>query len=324
MPIDTSSDLQAQYEAATGGAGLVDLSERGKVEVAGPDAAEYLQGQITNDVEALSPGQGCYAAMLTPKGRIVSDARVLVRADDSIWLDVEEVALAATLRELRTYKIGRQVEIHDRSDECALLSLVGGHSQEIARAAAGDTLPASEHGTREVEIGGRDVVVAKTAFGFDLFCASTDKDSVHATLVTAGATPVGERAIDLVRIEAGVPRFDVDMSSDNLPGEAGIVDRAVSFTKGCYVGQEPVARMFHKGHPNRHLRGLRLSQPAAIGAVLTYSGREVGHIGTIGVSPKHGPIALAIVRKEAEPGSELAVEGSDARATVVELPFGGN
>jgi folate-binding protein YgfZ len=125
----------------------------------------------------------------------------------------------------------------------------------------------------------------------------------------------------LVRIESGRPLLGTDMSEDNFPGEAGIVERAVSFTKGCYVGQEPVARMFHRGHPNRHLRGLRLSEPAATGTPLFAGDREVGHVTSVSVSPVYGPIALAMLRREVEPGSEVSVGVGGPPAAVVELPF---
>ena len=126
----------------------------------------------------------------------------------------------------------------------------------------------------------------------------------------------------MVRIEAGTPRFGAEMSAETMPAEAGIVERAVSFTKGCYIGQEPVARLHYKGRPNRHLRGLELSAPAAAGASLRLGEKEVGRIGSACVSPARGPIALAIVRREAEPGAELAVGEDGVTARVVDLPFG--
>ncbi len=126
----------------------------------------------------------------------------------------------------------------------------------------------------------------------------------------------------MLRIEAGTPRFGAEMSAETMPAEAGIVERAVSFSKGCYIGQEPVARLHYKGRPNRHLRGLELSAPAAPGASLRLGEKEVGRIGSAALSPARGPIALAIVRREAEPGSELAVGEDGVTARVVDLPFG--
>jgi folate-binding protein YgfZ len=135
-----------------------------------------------------------------------------------------------------------------------------------------------------------------------------------------GVESVSEEAAECLRIEAGRPRLGYDMDADTIPQEAGINDRAVSFTKGCYVGQETVARLFYKGKPNRHLRGLRLEEPAERGAELRLGEKVVGRLGSTCVSPRLGPIGLALVRREAEPGSRVLVGGADAE--VVELPFG--
>ena len=137
----------------------------------------------------------------------------------------------------------------------------------------------------------------------------------------AGATPVSEPAVEIVRVERGRPRYGADLDDTTIPQEAGLNERAVSFTKGCYVGQETVARLFYRGKPNRHLRGLRLSEPAEVGSELKLGERVVGRISSSVVSPTHGPIALALVRREAAIGETIDVEGG-ATAEVVELPFG--
>ena len=138
------------------------------------------------------------------------------------------------------------------------------------------------------------------------------------------AVAVGPEAVEILRIEAGTPRFGAEMTTETLPAEAGIVEDAVSFTKGCYIGQETVARLHYKGRPNRHLRGLRLGAPVLPGSPLRLGDKEVGRVGGACVSPAFGPIALAILRREAEPGADLAVgEGEDGvTARVVDLPFG--
>jgi folate-binding protein YgfZ len=136
---------------------------------------------------------------------------------------------------------------------------------------------------------------------------------------TVDLPEVSEEVAEIVRIERGRPRLLLDMDSSTMPQEAGINERAVSFTKGCYVGQETVARLHYRGRPNRHLRGLRLSGPAEHGEPVTLGEKQVGTVGSAAVSPAHGPIALALVRREAEPGTEVSVSG--APATVVELPF---
>jgi tRNA-modifying protein YgfZ len=166
------------------------------------------------------------------------------------------------------------------------------------------------------------VVAVRTNLGIDLIADGDQAADLRERLLASGAQPVSLDAAEVVRIETGRPRHGLDMTEDNLPAEAGIVERAVSFTKGCYVGQEPVARMHYKGHPNRHLRGLRLSEQANSGTALFASGKEVGRVTSRALSPALGPIALALVRREVSPGEEVSVGEAGPAATVVELPFG--
>jgi folate-binding protein YgfZ len=323
MPASTTS-IEEQYTALRERAGLVDRDDRGHIDVTGPDAAEFLQGQVTNDVEALEPGTGCYAAMLTPKARIVADMRIFRRSPDELWIDTPADALDVVLRDLRMYKIGRQVEIADRTGERSVLSLTGPAAREFAGEALGGNvlLPdLAEHSFTETGAAGRTLLVAATDTGIDLLGARETIDETARVLAAAGAEPVSAEAAEVLRIETGRARLGADMSEETLPGEAGIVDRAVSFTKGCYVGQEPVARMYHRGHPNRHLRGLRLATPAEPGTPLLAGDKEVGRVTSVATSPRLGPIALGIVRREVEPGDEVRVGPDGPAATVVELPF---
>jgi folate-binding protein YgfZ len=145
--------------------------------------------------------------------------------------------------------------------------------------------------------------------------------TLRTALLEAGAVEIADQAAEVLRVEQGIPRHGVDMGPDNLPGEAGIVERAVSFTKGCYVGQEPVARMHHRGRPNRHLRGLRLDAPVTAGEPLFAGEREVGRLTSAVDSPRLGPVGLGIVRKEVEPGERVTAGAGGVGATVVELPF---
>jgi tRNA-modifying protein YgfZ len=310
-------ELDAQYRQLREECGLLDRSERGKLVISGGEAAEYLQGQLTNDVEVLAPGDGQYAALLDRKGHMQADMRVLRISSEEIWIDTEPEAHAAALRHLEMYKIGREVAVADLTAERAILSLIGPRSVEMAGTAA---LP--EHANETVRIGGVDCLAVGTADGIDLIAKSGDAERLRDALTGAGAVEVGPEAAEVLRIEAGTPRFGAEMSAETMPAEAGIVERAVSFTKGCYIGQEPVARLHYKGRPNRHLRGLELSAPSDAGAALRLGEKEVGRIGSACVSPARGPIALAIVRREAEPGAELAVGEDDVTARVVDLPFG--
>jgi tRNA-modifying protein YgfZ len=313
----TAVELDGQYRQLREECGLLDRSDRGKLIVSGPEAAEYLQGQLTNDVEALAPGEGQYAALLDRKGHMQADLRLLRTSPEEIWIDTEPEALAATRRHLEMYKIGREVTVVEVSAERAILSLIGPRSVEIAGTAA---LP--EFACEAAGVGSVDCLAVGTDSGIDLIAKSADAKRLRHALLAAGAVEVGVEAVEVLRIEAGTPRFGAEMGTETMPAEAGIVERAVSFTKGCYIGQEPVARLHYKGRPNRHLRGLELSAPATPGDSLRLGEKEVGRIGSAALSPARGPIALAIVRREAEPGGELTVGEDGVTARVVDLPFG--
>jgi folate-binding protein YgfZ len=310
--IDT---LAGEYAALTRRCGLVDRSERGKLALTGSEAREFLHGQVSNDIEALEPGHGCYAAFLTPKGKMLGDLRVL-NLGDELFLDTERVSLQALFNMIRNYKLGRDVELHKRTVERGLLSLVG----PGARAAAGaGALGGAEHDNAAGEIDGVPVRLVATAVGVDLICDAQRTGELKAAL--ADVPEVSEAAAEIVRVESGRPRYGLDLDDSVIPQEAGLNERAVSFTKGCYVGQETVARLFYRGKPNRHLRGLRLSDPAATGDALRLGEREVGRLGSSVVSPALGPIGLAIVRREAAPGDTVTVGDRGVSATLVELPF---
>jgi folate-binding protein YgfZ len=317
MAQPVAPELDAQYRQLREECGLLDRSARGKLIVSGAEAAEYLQGQLTNDVEALAPGEGRYAALLDRKGHMQADMRVLRAGADELWLDTEPEALEAAKRHLEMYKVGREVAIADVTAERAILALIGPRSVAIAGTAV---LP--EHASEATTVGGVECLAVGTTAGVDLIAKAAEGERLREALLAAGAAAVGPEAVEILRIEAGTPRFGAEMGAETMPAEAGIVERAVSFTKGCYIGQEPVARLHHKGRPNRHLRGLELSGPAHPGESLRLGEKEVGTVGSACVSPARGPIALAIVRREAEPGAELAVGEDGVTARVTDLPFG--
>lgn len=295
---------------------MLDRSQRGKLLVRGAEAAEYLQGQLTNDVEGLEAGEGCYAALLDRKGHMQSDMRVLRLGDEEIWVDVEPEPLPVVRRHLETYKIGRQVEVEDLTEARAILSLIGPRSAEVAGAP-----PLPEHANRPLAVSGVECVAVGTRDGVDLIVATADAERLRAALLAAGAAEVSAEAAAILRIESGTPRFGAEMDASTMPAEAGIVAAAVDFEKGCYIGQETVARLHYRGKPNRRLRGLRLSAPAPTGSALVLDGKQVGVLGGSCVSPALGPIALAVLRREAEDGAELAVGEDGVTARVVDLPF---
>jgi tRNA-modifying protein YgfZ len=309
-------ELDAQYRQLREECGVLARDGRGVIAVIGPDGAEYLQGQLTNDVEALAVGEGQYAALLDRKGHMQTDLRVLRVAEEEIQIDLEPQTKDAALRHLTMYSIGRDVAVADATEERALISLIGPRSAEIAGAP-----PLPEFANEAITVAGTAATAVGTRGGIDLFCATADRERLLAALLEAGAAPVSPAAVEIVRVEAGVPRFGAEMDAATMPAEASIVEDAVSFTKGCYIGQETVARLHYKGKPNRHLRGLRLSGSATPGAALRLGEKEVGTLGGAVVSPALGAIGLAIVRREAEPGTELTVGEDGVTAEVVALPF---
>jgi folate-binding protein YgfZ len=287
----------SDYELHSESAGSVDRSDRGKFIVRGGEAAEFLQGQVSNDVEALAPGSGCYAVILNHKGKLRTDLRIL-RGEDFIWLDTEAIGHAVLAHMLGTYALGRDVQWEDVTATRALVSAVGPAARELFEG------PENSFEERD----GR--IYVATALGVDVIGEPGLELDFEA---------VSKEAAECLRIESGRPRLGVDMDAETMPQEAGINERAVSFTKGCYVGQETVARLHYRGKPNRHMRGLRLTEPAERGAEVMFGEKVVGRLGSVCVSPRLGPIALALLRREAAPGDTVSVAG--AAAEVVALPF---
>ena len=304
----------SEYELVTEAAGAADRSDRAKFLVRGSEAADFLQGQVSNDVEALEPGTGCYATILNVKGKLRTDLRVLRGKDigahpaqpgtsaDWFFLDTEAIGHAVLRHLLETYSLGRDVQHEDLTTTRALVSLLG----PGARAALDVEPPEEEHSFVHGEHG----LYVSTDLGVDV---------IGEPGLDLGVPAVSQEVAECVRIETGRPRLGYDMDAETMPQEAGINERAVSFTKGCYVGQETVARLHHRGRPNRHLRGLRLPEPVERGTDILLGDKVVGRVASTCVSPRLGPIALALVRREAEPGASVSVNG--ATAELVGLPF---
>jgi tRNA-modifying protein YgfZ len=352
VAVTDTATLTGEYATLTERCGLVDRSERGKLALTGSGAVEFLNGQVTNELVGLKPGEGCYAAFLTHKGKMLGDLRILavavpegepspsgvrpVEGDGSadrpleLLLDTERAALQALFDMIRRFKVGYEVELHKRTLERTLLSLIGPKAEEVAgkafgpdpRSGCGPTdLPEQEDSHVLVRSEQTPVRLIRTDVGIDALLDSSATEAVRSALQAAGAVRVGEATAEIVRVEHGRPRYGIDLDEGTIPQEAGLNERAVSFTKGCYVGQETVARLYYKGKPNRHLRGLRLSEPAEPSAELRLGARSVGRLGSSVLSPALGPIGLALVRREAEPGASIAVGEHGAVAVVSELPF---
>lgn len=311
-------ELDAQYRLIREECGLLRRDDLAVISVRGAEGAEFLQGQLTNDVEALQDGDGCYAALLDRKGKVQADARVLRVSGEELLLIAEAELAPLLARHLGTYNIGRDAAVAVEED-LLIITLAGPRAEEIV----GAPLGALENHFA-IELGKADARVVSTWVGADLIVAAEDGDQAIEKLRAAGAEDVAAEAIEIARVEAGIPRAGKEVDESTIPQEAGLNERAVSFTKGCYIGQETVARLHYKGKPNRHLRRLLLSEHVTDGAPIFAGEKQVGVVGTAVISPARGPLALAVVRREAEPGTEVSVgEGVTATVEAVNEDSGG-
>ncbi len=314
------------------GAGLFRLEDRGLLEVTGSDRERWLNGQVSNEVAGLAPEgprSGCPALLLTAQGRIVADLQVLARPG-AFWLECDAAALPAVQARLAKVIIADDVTLADRSAAVARLGLEGPQAAQILARALGHPLALAPGSTAEVGLAGAEALVA--AFGwsgepaFQLFVPPERTVAVAETLQRAGqgaGLVAGDAlALEILRVEAGVPRFGRELDEDVLPAETPLLGPAVSFTKGCYTGQEIVARMHSRGQVKYRLVGLRCQAdaPPAPGAALHAGGRSVGEVTSAARSPAAGAIALAFVKRPHDaPGTELQVEGRRARVAYLPL-----
>lgn len=322
----------AEYEQLRTDAGLVDRSCRLRMTFTGEPSAATLNGLCTSDVLALQPGHGQYAAALTPKGKVLADVRIFQRAADSFLVDVPAAAAEGFAAMVRKYVNPRLSRYADVSASVACVGVAGPHARQVLAHALGcspatiDLLAPFAH--CEVPFHGESAMVARAddygVDGFDCFIGVVAAPALREALMASGAATASPAALEVLRIEAGRPAWGVDMTDDTLLHEAGLdLLDAVSYTKGCYTGQEVVARVHFRGHVNRVLRGLRLASPPD-GEARVYAGdAEVGDVRSRAVSPRLGAVALAMLRREVEPGAVVTVRsaGGDAPATVVALPF---
>lgn len=327
-------DPLLEYRAVRSAAGLFDLSHRGLLQFTGPDRLSFLQGMLSNDLHSLKPFEGQYAALLTQQGKVVADVRVLCSLN-SFYLDFWENLKSRILEHLNRYLVADEVEIADRSEEYATLSIQGPKAETCLRQFTGASeLPARPKQHAMITIEGAAVCVVCDSDtgerGFDLITPRTHLLTVAKSLTSAakplGAVWAGADAHDILRLESGVPRYGVDFSEDNLLLEVGL-DDAVSFTKGCYLGQEVVERIRSRGHVNRKLVGLLVAarEPLAAGDVILATDKEIGQVTSSTFSPAlETTIALGYVHKNFwQPGTPVAVKhaGSTIAATVADLPF---
>lgn len=316
---------EAEYEALRTAAGLVDLSARDVIRLVGEDRVSFLHGMVTQNVRDLPVGQTTYAAMVTAKGAMVADARIW-KLEHELLVEVEP-GLAPKVKEfLEKYLISEDAEVTVVTPEWAALGLWGPRSGQLfggtfgAESPAPDRVVAVTHEGRTLFAVGDPLVAGE---GVTLMVPRASLEAVYEKLVGGGATPVGEDAVEMVRVEAGVPRYGRDMDDATIPLEAEL-QRAISYNKGCYIGQEVIARATFRGHMNRKLSGLVLSgEPVPPKTELRFGDRKIGWVTTaLRVPGRPQTIALGYVhRNHLEPGTELQLGGEAGTATVVALPF---
>jgi tRNA-modifying protein YgfZ len=305
--------LTDDYQTIREGAAIGAAAERGQIAVSGQDRATYLQGLLTNDIPALSEGSGCYAAWLSPQGRMLTDMHVL-ESGGMILLDVPASTVEATLARLEQFIFTEDVQVASLAGALVGVWLHGPRAaSSLERVLGAEGLsewPSYRHARYAFD--GAPVSVARIdQLGVPGFCVYVQPDrerALHSALVAAGARSVSADAIAVARIEAGYPLYGADMTDDILPLEAGIEARAISFTKGCYVGQEVVIRVLHRGQGRvaKKLVRLQTKEPVAVGAKLSAAGKEIGFVTSAAVSPANGPIALGYVHRDfVAPGTAL-------------------
>ena len=308
MTAPMTPGLDAEYRLLLEEAGRLRREDLTALELSGSEGAEFLQGQLTNDIEALEPGGGCYAALLDRKGKMRSDMVVLRTAPDAILIALPRATAPEVHSHLDMYRIGRDAEVEPR-DDLAMVSVIGPRTAEVL----GGVPLGPEYSHRTLRLAERDVLAVTSAAGADLIADEASVEAIEEWLGVQGVETVSADADAILRVETGRPVFGAEMGNDTIPQEAGINDRAVSFEKGCYIGQETVARLHYKGKPNRHLRRLRAEGPIEAGDTVTLGERELGSVGTAVLSPSSGWLGLAILRREAEPGASVLVGDVEAR-----------
>lgn len=333
-------DPGAEYRAVREAAGFAQRSDRARIRMWGRDPRRMLNGLITNDLALLAPDRAVYAAMLTPKGRVISDLRAFPLDEGELGVDLPLDALPAVSAHLTKY-VPPLFARWEAVETASVVGVYGPRSPELLEGVIGVVADPEEDRLTRGMIDGAGVLAIGTRYaggetGFDLLVDATSLPTLWDALVRVGADltarPVGFDVLETLRIEAGEPRFGSEISEEVLPAEVFAptrMERAVSFSKGCYTGQEVVVRIAHRGHVNRHLRGLLLGDAPAptdrIALLNPEGGKEVGWTTSGTVSPLvRQTIALGFVRREIAPGQEVVLgEPSGPRAQVVELPFRG-
>ncbi len=316
-----------EYSALHNGALFFDRSDRTRLRISGPKAAELVTGMVTNDVSSLVAGEGQYAAALTPKGKIVADLRIFALGD-ALLIDTSAAAASGWKEMVRKYINPRVAPYHDVTSELSDIGVFGRSSRSIAARATGiddrelSALAPYSHIT--APFGESTITVARVPEmdldGFEIFVPSESVGTLKNKLHSVGVLPGSADTWEIARVESGRPQWGADMDDSTLPQEANFDELgAISYTKGCYIGQETVARVHFRGHVNRFLRKLRfVTRPAPpTGAELVdEAGKVIGDIRSVALSPRFGGVALGMVRREILPGTTLQARWSGGECSV--------
>ena len=322
-----ASEFLAQHAALTQGVGSADLSDRTRLEIRGADRTSFLHAFCTNDIKRLSPGHGCEAFITSPQGKTLGHVLVFCEPD-RLLLDTSPAQAQPLIAHCTKYVITEDVEFVDRTGESGNLLVAGPQAPPLIERLAGAAPPSELLASARIRIADVEAVIRRVDYcghgSFFVQVAVASLSALWSAIQQAGAIPCGPDAVEAARVEAGFPLFGRDITEDNLPQEIGRDAQAISFTKGCYLGQETVARIDALGHVNRLLVGLKYSgrEVPASGSPIAANGNEVGHITSAVWSPAlDAPLALGYIRRlHAKPGT--AVLTSAGPAEVVSLPAG--
>lgn len=325
--------LEEEYQALRQGAGIADRSFLAKLEIIGKDAVDYLERMTSNEVRKLEPGQGCHNTLLTDRGKLVADFR-LYRLEDRVLMDLQPERKKPLLEPLEKFVIMDDVKITDISDRFGILGVYGPKSTALLSSVFRLDLPKlNEFSHFAAFYGGEDILVACRHFtgeeGYEIWAPVELLASLWDDLLKAApahsARPAGTEALNIARIEAGIPLFGFEMDENTIPPEAGL-GPVCSVIKGCYIGQEIISRIHHQGHVNRRLVGLKFpGRLPEVGAEIKDGDRKIGKVSSVAHSPALGcGIGLSVLRTEySEPGKRLSVQDKEGltELEVASLPF---
>jgi folate-binding protein YgfZ len=314
-----------EYEAVRdGGVGLIDLSSsRGRIRVSGSEATMFLNGLITNDVKNLAQNRWMPAVFPTVQGRLIGAVRVIRGSDTGFLIDTETASHEGVLKTVSRFTLAGDFKVADVTSETACLTLQGQSAGEVLQKVFEQGVSVlSENGVIETTWQHVPVTIIRASHtpedGFDLFIDSARKAELQQAVESAGAQPIGDDTFEILRVEAGIARFGIDMDDTNVVPETNL-DNAVSYTKGCYVGQEIIVRIKHRGHPAKKLTGLRFQtdQQVEPGAIIrSKDNQEIGRVTSAVISPRLGSIGLGYVRYEHFADGTAVVVGDGIEATV--------